>query len=68
MGRMMVQDLFSHRCEVTKTLLAMDTSGGGLLPPLLRPYRHPRSALLPAARPGNARRAYHLQAAPLDQL
>lgn len=62
------QDLFSRTCEVSKTLLATEPVIGGLLPPLLRPYRQLRPALLSAARPGGNRRAYHMHAAPLEEL
>lgn len=64
----MVQDLFSRSCEASKCLLATEPVVGGLLPPLLRPYRQLRQALLSAARPGGDGRAYHLHAAPWDQL
>ena len=53
---------------MSKALLATEPVVGGVLPPLLRPYRQLRLALLSAARVGGERRAYHMHAAPLDQL
>jgi Mediator complex subunit 27 len=58
-------DLFTRPCDATGVLLAADTATQHLVPPVLRPFRLSRPALIAAARDAAARSAYHPFAAPL---